>query len=76
MLSSSSSTVRISGFAESTSTRAIALYIHKTIYKRFRVTYDLRKDIAITVLILLFAMGKGVEQSYQRITKMIQIISK
>ena len=57
MLSSSSSTVRISGFAESTSTRAIALYsIHKTIYKRFRVTYDLRKDIAITVLLLLFTV--------------------
>ena len=74
MLSSSSSTVRISGLAEST--RAIELYMHKIIYERFRVTYDLRKDIAITVLILLFAMGKGVEQSYQRITKMIQIISK
>ena len=52
--SPSSTTVRISGFAEST--RAIALYIHKAIYKRFRVTYDLRKDIAITVLLLLFTV--------------------
>ena len=51
MLSSSFSTVRSSGFAESTSTRAIALYVHKTIYKWFRVTYDLRNYIAITVLL-------------------------
>ena len=54
MLSSSFSIVRISGFAKST--RAIALYKHKAIYKRFRVTYDLRKDIAITVLPLLFTV--------------------
>ena len=48
--------VRISGFAKSTSTRVVALYIHKTIYKRFSVTYDLRKDIAITILLLLFTV--------------------
>ena len=32
----------------------VSAYIHKTIDKRFRVAYDLRKDIAITVLLLLF----------------------
>ena len=56
MLSSSSSTDRISGFAESTSTHAIAWYIHKTIYKSFHVTYDLGKDIDIAVLLLLFTV--------------------
>ena len=48
--------VRISGFAKSTSTRVVALYIHKTIYKSFCFTYDVGKGIAITVLLLLFTV--------------------
>ena len=35
-------------------TRATDLYVLKTVIKKFRVTYDLRKDIAITVLLLYY----------------------